>query len=46
MNTVERELVDKDLKIHNKLTKLLHLHSGDAAVQEHGLAAMEHLGKH
>jgi len=46
MNTVERELVDRDLKIHMRLTKLLRIHPGDAAVQEHGLAAMEHLGKH
>ena len=46
MNTVERELVDRDLKIHIKLTKLLRIHPGDATVQEHGLAAMEHLGKH
>jgi len=46
MNTVERELVDRNLKIHIKLTKLLRIHPGDAAVQEHGLAAMEHFGKH
>jgi len=46
MNTVEKELVDRNLKIHIKLTKLLRIHPGDAAVQEHGLAAMEHFGKY
>ena len=42
MNSVERDLVDAD--IHNIIIELLDTHSGNPFIQEHGLAALGHLG--
>ena len=44
MNTVERDLVDAE--IHNTVIDLLADHSSNPFVQEHGLAALGHLGDH
>lgn len=44
MNTVERDLVDAD--VHNVVLDLLADHSSNPFIQEHGLAALEHLGDH
>ena len=42
MNSVERDLVEAD--VHNTIIKLLDSHSGNPFIQEHGLAALGHLG--
>lgn len=44
MNSVERDLVDTD--VHNILIELLDSHNGNPLIQEHGLAALGHLGGH
>ena len=43
MNSVERDIVDAD--IHNIVIELLDSHSGNPFIQEHGLAALGHLGE-
>ena len=42
MNSVERDLVEAD--VHNTIVELLDSHSGNPYIQEHGLAALGHLG--
>lgn len=44
MNSVEKDLVDAD--IHNIIIELLDDHGGKPFIQEHGLAALGHLGDH
>ena len=44
MNSVERDLVEAD--IHNIIIELLDGHSCNPFIQEHGLAALGHLGDH